>query len=82
MKQEIYCSVNSCYYWDPGNHCKADKILVTADSMAVQKPDNWDAFQASAAPGTPVNNAMETCCKSFVEKNSENIHADGVHRMS
>lgn len=81
MNQEIYCSVNSCHYWSSGNRCKANKIMVTADSFADRTPDSFDALQASTAPQTSANHCLETCCKSFVPKGSNQINADGIYKQ-
>lgn len=82
MNQEIYCSVNTCHYWDSGNHCKANKIMVTSDAMGDGMPDSFDAPQASRAPATPVNTCMETCCKTFVSRDNQAKTVDGVNRLS
>lgn len=68
MKMEVYCTVDNCHYWASGNHCHASQILVTADSYANQAPDNIDAPQGSTLQATPVDNCMETACKTFVDK--------------
>ncbi len=81
MNQEIYCSVNSCHYWDSGNHCKANKIMVTSDSMGDSMPDSFDAPQASTAAQTPVDSCMETCCKTFVRKGADELKMDGVYKQ-
>ena len=82
MNQEIYCSVNTCNYWDNGNHCKANKIMVTTDAMGNSLPDSFDAPQATNAQATPAHTCMETCCKTFVSKNDADKTADGVYRQS
>ncbi len=81
MNQEIYCSVNSCHYWSRGNRCVANKIIITADSLADRTPDSIDAMQASTAPATAARNCMETCCKTYVTKGSGLIRADGIRRQ-
>jgi len=82
MNQEIYCSVDTCHYWEKGNYCKANKIMVTSDAAGDSMPDNFDAPQASMAAPTPANTCMETACKTFVPKQSNNINADGVYKQS
>ena len=81
MNQEIYCSVNSCHYWSNGNHCKANKIFVVSDSLGAEMPDTYDVMQASTAPATPSETCMETCCKSFVHKNSGQKNVDSVYKQ-
>ena len=81
MNQEIYCSVDNCHYWGTGNHCIANKILVTVDAYADRMPDTMDAPQASTAPQTPANSCMETCCKTFVHKGRPETRIDGVTKQ-
>lgn len=82
MKQEIYCAVNNCHYWGSGNHCQAEKIMVVSDDFGSSAPDNIDAPTAATVQPTPAGTCMETCCKTFVEKNSKQINADGIKKMS
>lgn len=77
----IYCSIDSCHYWDQGNKCHANEILVSADSWAAQAPDNVDATQHASVPQMHVESCMETCCKTFVHKNNNQINVDGVTRV-
>lgn len=76
----IKCSVNNCHYWDSGNICQASQILVTSDSLADPAPDSLDALQASSVGATPVETCMETCCKTFVERNSSHLYDDQITR--
>lgn len=80
MKLDVYCTVNNCHYWADRNQCRADRILVTADSFANQAPDTVDAPQSGNLTATPVNRAMETACKTFVPKNAPQatINADKI----
>lgn len=77
---KIYCSIDNCHYWDQGNNCNASEILVTADTWANQAPDNIDAPKHMSVPQMHANDCMETCCKTFVKKNSAKINVDGVTR--
>mgnify|MGYP000008250417 CR=1 FL=1 len=76
----IHCSVSNCHYWGSGNMCNASEIMVTSDRIGANMPNSYDAPQASTAQPTPVNSAMETCCKTFVPKNSADVKNDGVQR--
>lgn len=75
----IHCSVANCHYWKTGNICDASEIMITSDSIGNTTPDSFDATQASTAPETPVNTCMETCCKTFVELNSQYKDVDGIY---
>lgn len=81
MPQQIMCAVNNCHYWKQGNMCDANQIFVMSDSLADRLPDTVDALQASTVNATPASTCMETCCKTFVDKNSKAIRADGVIRQ-
>ena len=75
---EIHCSIDNCHYWGQGNNCNASEIMVTADSWASQAPDKIDSPRFASVPQMRAASCMETCCKTFVGKNSGNIRADGV----
>ncbi|HEY8450574.1 MAG TPA: DUF1540 domain-containing protein [Bacillota bacterium] len=68
-KIEVYCTVSNCHYWDDGNRCGADKILITSDRVGDRFPDAVDANQVQQiidqAGQTPAENCMATCCKTF-----------------
>lgn len=73
----VRCSIENCHYWENGA-CYASQILITSDQMGASEPDSFDAPVASNMQGTPVNKCMETCCKTFVPRDSKNLHADDV----
>jgi hypothetical protein len=75
------CSVSNCHYWTNGNICDASQIMVTSDQLAAEKPDRFDALQASTAAATPAGRCEQTCCKTFVRRGSDEIQVDGVQRM-
>lgn len=76
----IHCSVSNCHYWDQGNICNASEILVAGDNWAAQAPDRIDATQATSVPQVQASTCMETCCKTFVQKGSDQVSVDGVTR--
>jgi hypothetical protein len=81
MNQHIHCSVDNCHYWSSGNKCAASEIMVTSDSLAHRTADAVDAPEASTIDSTPAGSCMETCCKTFVTKGSDQRNVDGVKRM-
>jgi hypothetical protein len=81
MQQHIHCIVNSCHYWKNGNLCDANEILVTTDAFGDENPDAVDAHIANTLRPSGANTCMETCCKTFVPKGSDDIKADKVHRL-
>lgn len=79
---KIHCIIDNCHYWDQGNNCVASEILVASDSWAAQTPDNVDATAATNIGHIHAGSCMETCCKTFVEKNSNQINVDGITKNS
>jgi len=82
LNQHIHCIVNDCHYWDNGNMCKANEILVSTDSFASRKPDRIDAGMAKQLSPETAGTCMETCCKTYVPSGTDKINADGVRRMT
>ncbi len=77
---EIYCGIDNCHYWGQGNICGAKEILVAADAWAAQAPDNIDAPKHGQVPQTHAGSCMETCCKTFVNKQNMAM-VDGVTKV-
>ena len=64
MPANVRCTVNSCVYWDEGNRCGADEILVTGASA---KERDAEMEVASLEP-TPTRTSAQTECKTFKPK--------------
>lgn len=82
MNQHIHCIVNDCHYYAAGNKCVANEILVATDNFGASQPDNVDANMAKQYTPQEAGTCMETCCKTYVPKNSGKITADKVTKMS
>jgi len=78
----VLCSIDNCHYWSEGNECMASQILITSDNIGRQEPESFDAPVAANMERTPVNKCMETCCKTFMQRGTRNIHADDVANRS
>lgn len=80
MPRKVMCTVNTCHYWNEGNECGAQEILVTSDVFANYAPPNIDSTTASTLSATPSNAAVETACKTFVPRGAamEEKQADQV----
>lgn len=74
----VYCSIDNCHYWSQGNTCKASEIMIAADSWAEQADASMDASQHMDVPTASAETCMDTCCKTFVAKNSSETDVDGV----
>ena len=82
MNQNIRCTVGDCHYWNAGNVCAANQILVTTDNIAAAAPAQIDANMAHVIAPTAAGLSMATACKTYVQKGSNQVFADGNVRMS
>lgn len=57
---KVICTVSNCKYWEEGNGCSADSILITSDNDALGKPDPEGKTQ--------VENVFGTACYTFEKK--------------
>lgn len=71
--QEIYCTVNSCFYYDSGDKCAASRIIV--------KNNPETAARAKYEVGTigEAETSNQTLCRTFVPK--EHGPKQGIHRI-
>lgn len=81
MNQQIHCIVNDCHYWSQGNRCVANKILVTTDNFGVNQPDRVDVNMVTQLTPQGAGTCMDTCCKTYVSKDSKQINNDSVQKM-
>lgn len=81
-QQHIHCLVNDCHYWNQGNICKANEIIVTTDQFGDTQPDRIDAKMAAQLTPATAGSCMATCCKTYVPKGSRAATADGIKRMT
>lgn len=69
---DVRCTVNNCRHWGHGDHCTADRILVTTDEIGERYPESVDASNASDIVQqhghTAAASCMQTCCKTFVAR--------------
>lgn len=82
MNQHVHCIINNCHYWAKGNKCEANEILVADDSFAAKQQDSIDATMAKQLTPASADSCMSTCCKTFVQKDSDQINADNIYKMS
>ncbi|MGE5676128.1 MAG: DUF1540 domain-containing protein [Mycobacterium leprae] len=61
--QEIYCTVNSCFYYGTGNHCEASKIMVKNNAANMQ-----NTRMEIGSIGGEAQNSNQTLCETFVPK--------------
>ena len=61
--QEIYCTVNSCFYWGSGEKCQASKIMVRNNPANLQ-----NANMEIGAIGEEARRSNQTLCETFIPK--------------
>jgi len=59
--QEIYCSVNSCFYYGSGDKCHASKIMVKNNPATVDK-----LKMEIGTMGDEARRSNQTLCETFV----------------
>lgn len=68
---KVHCTVDNCQWWD-SNYCAAQSILITSDSIGFGLPDELDYPDTKNIVEehglTPVDECMDTCCKTFTQK--------------
>ena len=81
-QQIVRCSISNCHYYAQGKLCQANEIMVMSDTMSNNLPETMDAPQAAQVKHTPVTKGTESCCKTFVPKDSFQQNLDGVYKNS
>lgn len=81
MNQHIHCIVSDCNYWEQGNKCVANEILVATDQFGATNPEEIDAHKANQLKPESAGDCMTTCCKSFIPKDSPYKTQDGIKKM-
>lgn len=70
---EVRCTVSNCAYWEEGNQCVAEAILVISDD-ALSRISQHSAGKYDQEIGeighTPARVSKETCCYTFRPRES------------
>lgn len=61
---DVNCTVDTCGYWQNGNLCKAQNIIIQSDGKGGFSP-NAKLDQLNATPAATID---ETCCQTFKNK--------------
>jgi hypothetical protein len=66
----VKCNVSNCTYWDEGNNCVAESILVEIDKHANHSYDmsGDGSLLGEAAHKDHAHATAETCCHTFEAK--------------
>lgn len=82
MNQHIHCIVSDCHYYAQGNKCVANEILVATDQFGASQPEGVDATMAKQYSPQKAGTCMQTCCKSYIPKDSPYKQEDKITKMS
>lgn len=58
---DVHCTVDTCKYWNSGNLCAAQQIVIQNDAEGGFSPN----AQLSSLAATPAESEDETCCQTF-----------------
>ncbi|HET7628444.1 MAG TPA: DUF1540 domain-containing protein [Bacillales bacterium] len=63
----VKCNVSNCVYWEEGNHCNADAILVEIDSHAENSytMSSSGRLIGAADHRDIAEEVSQTCCHTF-----------------
>lgn len=67
MPENVRCTVSNCVYWDEGNRCGAETILITTNDKLRFRDDK---MEIGALSETLATTSTETNCKTFKPKKS------------
>ncbi|PZE20155.1 DUF1540 domain-containing protein [Paenibacillus xerothermodurans] len=65
----VKCSIANCEYWEPGNNCHAEVIMIEVNAHAGKSQpehkggEGYDSRHKDTAAGV-----TDTCCQTFEER--------------
>lgn len=63
---QVKCSVSNCSYWESGNRCAADMIMIEIDQHASAKfQEEFASEYGDSNHQDKVLSAQSTCCQTF-----------------
>lgn len=68
---QVKCSVANCVYWEEGNNCSADMIMVEIDAHANAnfKAEFAGEYGHDSEHKDQATTSSQTCCHTFKPKN-------------
>lgn len=70
MPQGVKCSVSNCSFWNQGNNCTANAIMVDIDQNAhVNYQEEFGDIGVSTDRKERAKDSSGTCCHTFKPKN-------------
>lgn len=64
-RQEIHCSVDSCYYYDNGDRCAAERIMVR-NNPGTAGDTRFEAAELGHVPDA--HQSVQTMCETFIPR--------------
>lgn len=59
---KVRCTVSNCFFWDEGNRCGADEILIVREDISRLDDDSMEIADIGY---TPAAVSTQTSCKTF-----------------
>ncbi|BDG61470.1 DUF1540 domain-containing protein [Caldinitratiruptor microaerophilus] len=63
-RQQIECTVSSCFYWGDGDRCHAERIIVTGNPAGIRNART----EFGQLEGRDAAHSSETQCHTFVPR--------------
>jgi hypothetical protein len=61
---DVNCTVDNCKYWNSGNLCEAQQIVIQNDEQGGFSP----SAKLKELGATPADDVDDTCCQTFKMK--------------
>ncbi len=70
MVPEVKCSVSNCFFWEEGNNCGADAIMVEVDQHAKRQfnEEIGGELVSTDHQDKTARHSADTCCHTFKPK--------------
>ncbi|AEI46172.1 DUF1540 domain-containing protein [Paenibacillus mucilaginosus] len=67
----VKCSISNCEYWESGNNCSAEVIMIEVNAHA-DKPgtQSKDGLEYDSRHQDQASGVIDTCCQTFEERTS------------
>ncbi|WP_213527687.1 DUF1540 domain-containing protein [Paenibacillus sp. J31TS4] len=66
---QVKCSVDNCEYWEEGNNCSAEVIMIEIDRHAgASLPQQKGGQQYDTSHTDHAEDTRDTCCHTFEER--------------
>lgn len=65
----VKCSIANCEYWEQGNNCSAEVIMIEVNKHADRpQPQTKDGAAYDSRHQDSASGITDTCCQTFAER--------------